>query len=115
MSITNHQNTWITIAYEHYPKVPFYFSNRLPMALMNGSLYVCHYHKGYESMFPDCDFIFFFKTNEEAEDIVNYLLSLSREELLARSKRAKDFALRQYTPHVIWNNFYNNILDKTQL
>jgi hypothetical protein len=105
-----YQQSLITVAYEHYPNIPYYFSNRLPMALMNGSIYVCHYHEGYEKMFPNCDFIFFFKTNEEAIDIINYLLSLSKAELLLRSKHAKEFALRQYHPNVIWMNFYNNIL-----
>jgi len=105
-----YQKTWITVAYEHYPNIPFYFSNRLPIALMNGSLYVCHYHKGYESMFPNCDFIFFFKTNSEAVDIINYLLSLSKDELLLRAQHAQEFALRQYHPNVIWSNFYKNVL-----
>ena len=105
-----YKNTWITVAYEHYPAIPYYFSNRLPMALMNGSLYVCHYHDGYEKMFPNCDFIFFFKTNNEAIDIINYLLSLSKEELIKRSNHAREFALRQYHPHVIWMNFFNNLI-----
>lgn len=105
-----YRNTLITVAYEHYPKIPFYFSNRLPMALMNGSLYVCHYHKGYETMFPQGDFIFFFKTHDEARDIISYLLSLNQEELLSRSKRAREFALRLYHPEVVWGNFFTNVL-----
>lgn len=105
-----YNNSWLTVAYEHYPEIPYYFSNRLPIALMNGSLYVCHYHEGYEKMFPNCDFIFFFKTNEEAIDIIIYLFSLSDEELRIRSEKAREFALRQYTPIVIWNNFFNNVI-----
>jgi hypothetical protein len=105
-----YKNAKITLAYEHYPEIPYYFSNRLPMALMNGSIYVCHYHKGYENMFPNCDFIFFFKTNSEAIDIINYLLSLSNEELCLRSTHAREFALRQYHPNVIWTNFFNNVM-----
>jgi hypothetical protein len=104
-----YKNSWITVAYEHYPNIPFYFSNRLPMALMNGSLYVCHYHEGYDKMFPNCDFIFFFKTNQQAIDILNYIMSLSKEELILRSKNARAFASRQYDPKVIWMNFFNNI------
>ena len=77
-----YRDSWITVAYEHYPEIPFYFSNRLPLALMAGSLYVCHYHKGYENIFKGCDFIFFFDTNAEAIDLVNYIHSLSKEELL---------------------------------
>ncbi|NGP75922.1 glycosyltransferase family 1 protein [Balneolaceae bacterium YR4-1] len=105
-----YENTWITVAYEHYPSIPYYFSNRLPMALMNGSLYVSHYHEGYEKMFPDTDFIFFFKNNDEAIDIIKYILSLGKEELICRSEKARDFALRQYTPQVIWSNFLKNVL-----
>jgi len=106
-----YRESWITVAYEHYPEISYYFSNRLPLALMAGSLYVCHYHKGYENIFKDCDFIFFFKTNAEAVDLVNFIHSLSKEDLLARSKRARAFALKYYHPNVIWKNFYNNVLN----
>jgi hypothetical protein len=104
-----YQNSWVTLAYEHYPKIPYYFSNRLPLALLSGSLYVCHYHKGYDQIFKNCDFIFFFKTNEEAEDILNYIFSLSKENLLARSKKAREFALNNYTPDIVWAIFFKSI------
>lgn len=108
--IEYYKNSWITVAYEHYPEIPYYFSNRLPIALLSGSLYVCHYHDGYEKIFPEGDFIFFFKSNNEADDIIKYIFSLSKEELLERSKRASAFARKFYTPQVIWTNFFNNVL-----
>jgi hypothetical protein len=107
-----YRDSWITVAYEHYPEIPYYFSNRLPIALMTGSLYVCHYHKGYENIFKDCDFIFFFKTYEEAVDLINYIHSLSKDDLMARSVRARAFSLKYYHPNVVWKNFYNNLLEK---
>lgn len=100
-----YKNTWITVAYEHYPDIPYYFSNRLPAALMAGSLYVCHYHQGYEKIFDEGDFIFFFKSNDEAVDIVNYILSLKKEDLMARSRRAIQFAKERYSPEVAWGRF----------
>lgn len=105
-----YRESWITVAYEHYPEIPYYFSNRLPIALLAGSLYVCHYHKGYENIFKDCDFIFFFDTYEEAIDLVNYIHSLSKEDLLERSARARAFALKYFHPNVIWVNFFHNVL-----
>lgn len=104
-----YRNSWITIAYEHYPNIPYYFSNRLPIALLAGSLYVCHYHKGYENIFKNCDFIFFFKTNHEAIDIIKFLLSLNKFQLIERSKRAREFALLNFTPEVVWGNFFQNV------
>jgi len=103
-----YRQSWVTVAYEHYPEIPFYFSNRLPLALLAGSLYVCHYHNGYEEIFKGCDFIFFFRTNSEAIDLIKYIHSMSKEELLARSRRARKFALQHYHPNVVWRNFLNN-------
>lgn len=105
-----YRNALITVAYEHYPEIPYYFSNRLPMALMNGSLYVCHYHGGYDEIFPKDDFIFFFRSNEEARDIIEQLRSMSPEDLRLRSERAREFALQHYHPNVIWSNFFTKIL-----
>jgi hypothetical protein len=104
------KDSWITVAYEHYPQIPYYFSNRLPIALLSGSLYVCHYHEGLENIFRNCDFIFFFKTNQEAVDIIQYLFSLSKDDLLGRSQRAREYALKNYTPQIVWQNFFNNVI-----
>lgn len=109
--MNEYKKSWITVAYEHYPNVPYYFSNRLPIALLSGSLYVCHYHKGYDEIFKDCDFIFFFKTNEEARDIITYISSLDKNDLIERTNRARNFAKKYFTPEVIWSNFYSNILE----
>jgi len=107
-----YRESWITVACEHYPEISYYFSNRLPLALMAGSLYVCHYHKGYENIFKGCDFIFFFETNKEAIDLIKYILSLSVAERLARSERARAFALKHYHPNVTWTNFFNNVMNE---
>ncbi|MBC5992534.1 glycosyltransferase family protein [Pontibacter cellulosilyticus] len=105
------RNTWITVSYEHYPDVPYFFSNRLPIALLAGSLFVCHYHQGYDKIFKGQDFIFFFKSNDEAIDVINYVLSLSKEDLIDRSLRARNFALNNYHPNVVWSKFYSNVMD----
>ena len=104
-----YRESWISVAYEHYPEIPYYFSNRLPLALMAGAIYVCHYHKGYENIFNNCDFIFFFGANEEAIDVIRYIQSLTTDDILARSARAREFALKHYHPHVSWAGFLKNV------
>lgn len=103
------RDTWIQFSYEHYPKIPYYFSNRLPISLMSGCLYVCHYHEGYENIFPLGDFIFTFRTFEEAMDINRYLASLPTANLLERSRRARAFAYEYYHPYPIWSRFLQNV------
>lgn len=106
------QNAYIHISYEHYPEIPYYFSDRLPIALSAGQIYVCHYHVGYEDMFKNCDFIYFFKTTNEAIDIINYLFSLSNDELNKKSKNAKEFSNRFLSPNVVWQSLLERIVKK---
>lgn len=105
-------DSWIHISYEHYPKIPYYFSDRLPIALASGQIYICHYHKGYEDIFKNTDFVYFFKTRQEAIDIVNYLLSLSKEQLYEKSMHAKEWADKNLSPTIIWNNFFDLVTSK---
>tara|TARA_B110000114_G_C15032940_1_gene373744 strand:+ start:40 stop:1059 length:1020 start_codon:yes stop_codon:yes gene_type:complete len=98
--------SWIHVSFEHYPEIPYYFSDRLPIALASGQIYVCHYHEGYENIFNGCDFIYFFRSNKEALDIINYLNSLSKDELYKKSVKAKAFSETYLSPTVVWNNFF---------
>jgi hypothetical protein len=108
-----YRNSRITVAYEHYPQIPFYFSNRLPIALLAGSLYVCHRHDGYDEIFKGRDFIFSFDSNDEACDIIRFLNSLSTDEIHARGLRAREFARKHYLPEVVWPNLINCFLNST--
>jgi hypothetical protein len=105
-----YRNSLITVSYEHYPKIPLFFSNRLSIALMNGSLCVCHEHEGYKDLFPENDFIFFFKNHTEAKLIIDKIMKFEEDEYNNRSKRAREFALNHFHPNVVWSNFLLNIL-----
>lgn len=100
----------VTMAYEHYPEIPYYFSNRLPIALMAGALYVCHRHGGYDELFKGLDFIFPFDTHAEAADLVHWILAMPDHEVFERGVRAREFALCRYTPQVVWSNFFKQVL-----
>jgi hypothetical protein len=62
-------SSWITVNWDHYPKEPKYFSNRLPISLACGSIHITGYHPGYEEVFPDAaQFIHFATSPEEIVD-----------------------------------------------
>jgi hypothetical protein len=103
---------WFHISFEHYPDIPFYFSDRLPIALATGQIYICHYHKGYEELFRNTDFIYFFKNNEEFKYIVSYLMSLGHDQLLDKSKNAKKWISNNLSPNVVWGNLLEEIKRK---
>lgn len=101
--------SWFHVSYEHYPNIPYYFSDRLPIVLASGQIYICHYHKGYENIFAGCDFMYFFKTQEEAIDIIKYLSSLSEEQLYQKAKNAKSFSDNHLSPVIVWGNFIEGV------
>jgi hypothetical protein len=104
-------DNWVQVAYEHYPGVSYYFSDRLPIALSCGQIYICHFHEGYDQIFKGCDFIYFFKTSQEAIDIINYLFSLDENALMEKSNRARHFAQQYFHPKVIWKNFVLEVIN----
>ena len=100
---------WFHLSYEHFPEIPYYFSDRLPIALSLGQIYICHLHEGYEELFKNTDFIYFYKNKDEAIDILNYLKSLNNEQLYQKSVNAKKWANDNFSPLVVWGNFYERV------
>ena len=103
--------SWFHLSYEHYPEIPYYFSDRLPISLACGQIYICHYHKGYEQMFKGCDFIYFYNTPSEALDIINYLMSLPIDELKIKSENAINYCKSFLSPLIVWRQMLVSIID----
>lgn len=100
---------WFHVSFEHYPDIPYYFSDRLPIALSCGQIYISHYHRGYENLFRNCDFIYFYKNESECIDILCYLKSLSDEEIIKKSLNAKQWAISNLGADVVWGNLINQV------
>ena len=105
-------NNWFHVSYEHYPNVSHYYSDRLPIALLAGQIYLTHFHEGYDEIFAGCEFIFFFKTHQEAIKQIEYLASLSDEELLKLSNEAHEFAKQNMLPEVVWKKTVQSIFSR---
>lgn len=76
------RNGWITVNWSHYPDVPYYFSNRLPISLAAGVVHVTTHHPGYDHLFADCPGLYTCKSVAEAESCIEWLLSRPRTELV---------------------------------
>lgn len=100
---------WIQLTYEHYPKIPYFFSDRIPIALSCGQIIVTNYKEGYETLFKNADFIYFYRSTNEAIEILFFLRSLNKEQLLIKSKNAKRWADNNLNPQIIWGNLVERI------
>ncbi|MBC7696712.1 MAG: hypothetical protein H7141_14840 [Burkholderiales bacterium] len=107
MKVAN--ESWFHFSFEHYPKVSHYYSDRLPISLLAGQIYICHYHEGYEQIFKDCDFIYFYRTKQEAKQIIQNLLQEDESILRHKSEHAHEFAKKNMLPNIVWERFFNNL------
>lgn len=106
-----HKN-WFHLSVEHFPEIPYYFSDRLPIALSSGQIFICHFHEGYQNIFNKSDFIYFFNNKIQAIDIIYYLKSLNYEQLFQKSQNAKKWADENLSPIIVWSNFYKKLQSK---
>ncbi len=75
----------------------YYFSNRLPIALSSGVIVVSNHEEGIEEIFSQLQNPVFFKTTEEAWDIIERLLAKDQDELDDMVLEAREFALSRLT------------------
>lgn len=86
------RNAWLTVSWDHFDRVPYYFSDRVPIALAAGVPHLTNRQPGYEQVFPDGCGLLHADGVESLADLVEILLSRPRAELIALGERASAFA-----------------------
>jgi hypothetical protein len=86
------QQAWVTVGWDHYDRTPYYFSDRLPIALLSGVPHVTNYQPGFEHFFPSDSGIFFAKSPDQMVSIVIQLLSRPPSERIALGVSARRLA-----------------------
>ena len=79
----------------------YYFSNRLPIAMAAGIITVHNYEKGVEEIFRGEQPPYFFRTIEEAWDIIKKLLDKDQQELDEMAMNSQRYALSSLTTESI--------------
>jgi hypothetical protein len=75
----------------------YYFSDRLPIAMLSGIPLIHSYEKGFEKLFKNCPELRFFKSPQEAIFQVQELLKKSQEELNFIGEQLHIYALKYFT------------------
>jgi hypothetical protein len=91
------RSAFVTVGWDHFPRTPFYFSNRIPVALASGVPHVTNYQPGYEELFPDGCGLLWGRSVREVADKVSALLDRPRSELVDLGIEAGKFARRRFS------------------
>jgi hypothetical protein len=100
------RESWLSVGWDYYDQTPFYFSNRLPIALMSGVAHVTNYQPGYEIMFQNGKELCYAHSVEEMIEMVHYLLSLPRSRLIEVGLNGQKFA----KDNLATENVFRNII-----
>lgn len=103
------RQSWLSIGLDHFGYIPYYFSDRLPIALLSGVAHVCSYQPGLETMFEDGKHLVFFKSVDEAIEKIDCLLK-QKKELLEIGKEGAKLALEKHTTDVRFQEILQEII-----
>lgn len=104
------RSAWLSVNWDHYADYPSYYSDRLPIALASGSVHVCSYHPGYETMLAGCPGVHWGSSPEELVGIVRGLLRLPRQDLVEQGAAAQRFASERLSATAVYRALVRDIL-----
>lgn len=86
------QSARLSVNWDHFDTIAYYFSDRLPISLAAGVPHVTTWHPGYDHFFAGVPGLYPCRTVEEAVETCRWLLGRSDAELLEQGLRARRWA-----------------------
>ncbi len=100
------QSARITVNWDHFDTLPYYFSDRLPIALAAGVPHVTNWHEGYEEIFRGCPGIYWARSIPELVRLCQWLLSRSDGQLLKEGLGARQWAFDNLEANVVYGRMF---------
>lgn len=88
------QRARISVNWDHFDTVPYYFSDRLPISLAAGVPHVTTWHSGYEHQFSGCPGLYACRSVDEAVDTCRWLISKSDAQLMEEGLAGREWVLK---------------------
>ena len=98
------QKGLVSVGWDRFATTPYYFSDRLPIAMMSGVPHVTNYKPGFDQLFRNGMDLFYGRTIDDVVDTVMYLLSLPREELVRIGRQQRDYAVQNLAAVPVFRN-----------
>ena len=90
----------------------YYFSDRLPIAMLSGIPIVQNYEEGLELLFKNCNEILFFKSLPELLEKIEILLLKSQEELDEIGTKLNEYAKKYFLAEFAFNYMIKVMISK---
>ena len=103
------RKAWLTIGWNHFHTIPYFFPNRLPISLASGIAHLTNYQEGYENLFRNGEHLVWAQSVEGIVDTARVLLSHRPGQLIKLGLRGRAFALKNLTSQVVYESILERI------
>ena len=103
------RRSWLSVGYDHFPDTPYYFSDRLPIALLSGVAHVVHFHPGYETMFGNGRELLWAHSLEGIMEAVRHALGRGPRFLNELGARGREFAARRLASEIVYGEMIDTV------
>jgi hypothetical protein len=109
------RDSWISVGWDHFDNIPFYFSDRLPISLLSGVAHVTNYQPGYELLFKNGEQLVFTHTVSETVNTIDFMLSKPRKYLIDMGMMGRQLAQERFTAETVYSELMNSLCDHASL
>ena len=99
-----------TANWDHFDKIAYYFSDRLPISLAAGIPHVTSYHPGYEHYLRDVPGLYACRTVDEAVDTCRWLSGRPDRALVEEGMAGREWVFRNLESNVVHRQAYEQSL-----
>lgn len=96
------RQAWLTVSWNHFWRVPCFFSNRLPISLASGVAHVTNYQPGYECLFENGRHLVWARSVKEMVTSVRALLGLGPRRLIELGQQGQELALANLSARAVY-------------
>lgn len=99
----------LSVNWDHFPDIPFFFSDRLPISLLSGVAHATNFHPGYELIFHNGEHLVYYHTINDAIDIIDWLLCQPNKYLVDIGYTGEQFARKNLTTDIVYRQMIETI------
>lgn len=99
----------LSVNWDHFPDTPLYFSDRLPNTLLSGVAHATNYHPGYEQIFSNGVNLTYYRSIEEAVDVIDWLLCQPEQKLIEIGLEGERFVRQNLTVDIVYRRMIETI------
>jgi len=102
----------LSVNWDHFPNIPYYFSDRLPISMISGVAHATNYHPGYELLFKNGEQLVYYHSVQAAVDDIDWLLSQPANRLIEIGIEGERFIRKNLTASIVYRRMVQIIKEK---